>query len=138
MWGTLKKISDYIVTVPDRLYPFTEVTESGKKLSGEKAYEYLALKNKEKFDDVYSLQSPKLLLWREAFHFGASIFVVFIADQMFRNMSFFNGFAFLGFVVFCVALQEFYLHPHYYGQKAQKGMIDFAVWMVPIVLYILI
>lgn len=138
MWVILKKFYDYLITFPERLYPFTEVTAGGKKLTGEKAYEYLALKNKEKFDDAYSLQSPKLLIWREFFHLSGSIFCVLIAHLMFRHMSFFNGFAFLGFVIFCIALQEFYLHPHYYGQKFQKGIIDFTVWMVPIFLYIIV
>ncbi|MDQ5883378.1 MAG: hypothetical protein QG654_291 [Patescibacteria group bacterium] len=127
-----------MVTFPERLYPFTETTAGGKKLTGELAYAYVAEENKIKFGDVYSLQSPKLLIWREVFHFSASVFFVFIADQMFRHMSFFNGLFLLVFVVVMVAVQEFYLHPHYYDQKPLKGMIDFMVWMFPIVIYILI
>ncbi len=138
MWTKLKKFYDYLITVPERLYPFTETTESGKVLTGEQAYQYVAEKNKNKFDDAYSLQSPKLLLWRQVFHFVPSVVLVLIAHGMFRTMSFFNGFSFLVFVVVLLYIQEFYLHPHYYGQKFQKGMIDFAVWMLPIVVYILI
>ena len=137
MWANLKKFYEYLITFPERLYPFSEEVE-GKKITGERAYKLVASRNEKLYNDVYSLQSPKLLLWREVFHFGASVFVVFIADQMFRHMSFFNGFSFLIFVIVCVAVQDFYLHPHYYNQKAQKGIIDFAVWMLPIMLYILI
>ncbi len=138
MWSNLKKFYDYLITFPERLYPFTVTTAGGKKLTGELAYAHVVAENKKKFDDAYSLQSPKLLLWRELFHFCASLFFVFIAHLMFRYVSFFNGFALFVLVIVLVAVQEFYLHPHYYGQKPQKGIIDFTVWMLPILLYILI
>jgi hypothetical protein len=136
MWSASKKFYDYLITFPERLYPFTEKTKAGEKLTGERAYKLVAKKNIEIHEDAYSLKSPKLLLWRAVFHLGGSIALVFIADQMIKNMSFFNGFALLVFVVFCIALQEFYFQPQYYNQKLQKGIIDFATWMLPILLYI--
>lgn len=137
MWGVLKKFYDYIFTFPERLYPFNEKTKEGKVLSGERAYAYLKEQNIKEFDDAYSLKAPKLLLWRAVFHLGGSVVLVFIADQLFKHMSFFNGFAFLTFVVFCLALQEFYFQPNYYNQKREKGIIDFVTWMLPILLYII-
>ena len=138
MWSALKKFYDYLITLPERLYPFSEVTEMGQKVSGERAYKFLAKKNIKLYDDAYSLKAPKLLLWRAVFHLGGSVFLVFIADIMFKSMSFFNGFAFLVLVVVAVTVQEFYLHPHYYNQKPQKGIINFVTWMLPILLYILL
>lgn len=138
MWSNLKKFYDYLITFPERLYPFTVTTAGGKKLTGELAYAHVAAENKKKFDDAYSLQAPKLLLWRQLFHVLSSIFVVFIAHLMIKHMSFFNGFALLVLFIILVAVQEFYLQPHYYDQKRQKGVIDFTVWMLPILLYIII
>jgi len=135
MWGTLKKFYEYLLTFPERLYPFTEEVE-GKKVTGERAYKIVYSRNERLYGDAYSLQSPKLLLWREAFNFGGSIFLVIIAHLMFIHLSFLNGFVFLVLVVLCVAVQEFYLQPNYYKQKTQKGIIDFVVWMFPIFLYI--
>jgi hypothetical protein len=137
MWAKLKKFHDYLITFPERLYPFSEVTSEGKLVSGEAAYLALAEKNKALFGDAYDWRSPKLLLWRQLFHFLASVFLVMVAHLMFVHLSFFNGFAFLVLVTIAVAVQEFYLHPHYYGQKMQKGIIDFTAWMLPILLYIL-
>lgn len=138
MWSVAKKFYDYLITFPERLYPFTERTKIGEKVTGERAYRLVAKKNVELYEDAYSLKSPKLLLWRAVFHLGGSVFLVFIADQLFKHMSFFNGFAFLVLASVCIAIQEFYLHPHYYNQKPQKGIIDFATWMLPILLYILL
>lgn len=137
MWKMLKKVYDYLLTIPDRLYPFSEKTSTGVVLSGEQAYRYLFQKNKELYDDPFSIKAPRLLLWRSVFHVGGSIILLLIADSMFDHLSFFNGFAFLVLVVGCIAVQEFYLHPRYYGQKPLKGLIDFTAWVLPIVLYIL-
>ncbi|MEZ4103352.1 MAG: hypothetical protein R3B55_02220 [Candidatus Paceibacterota bacterium] len=136
MWNTAKKFYDYLITFPERLYPFNEKTKEGKVLSGERAYAYLKEKNIKEFDDAYSLKAPKLLLWRALFHFSGSVLIVFIADQMIKHMSFFNGFSLLVLTIICITAQEFYLHPHYYDQKPQKGIIDFITWMLPIFLYI--
>lgn len=136
MWRALKKFYDYLVSFPERLYPFTETIE-GKKITGERAYKLVASRNKNTYGDVYTLQAPKLLLWRQVFHVLGSVFFVFLAHQMFLYVSFFNGLLFLLFWVFCIALQEFYVHPHYYDQKLLKGVIDFAFWMLPVVIYVL-
>ncbi len=138
MWSVAKKFYDYLITFPERLYPFSEKTKEGKVISGERAYAYLKEENIKNFDDAYSLKAPKLLLWRQVFHLGPSLVIIFIADQMFRHMSFFNGFAFLVLVSLCIAIQEFYFHPHYYNQKIEKGIIDFTTWMLPIILYIVL
>lgn len=137
MWEVLKKIHDYLITFPERLYPFSEELE-GQKITGEKAYKILALKNKNKYGDAYSLSSPKLLLWREVFHVAGSIVLILISDYLFRNVSFFNGLLFLGFFIFVIFIQEFYLHPHYYEQKMTKSVIDFLAWILPIIIYILL
>jgi hypothetical protein len=137
MWGNLKKFYDYLITFPERLYPFTEKVDN-KKITGERAYKLVASRNKNLYGDVYSLQAPKLLLWRQVFHFLPSLFFVYGAHLLFVYFSFFNGFLFLGFYVFCIAAQEFYLHPHYYDQKPLKGVIDFVFWMIPVVIYALL
>jgi hypothetical protein len=137
MWEVLKKIHDYLITFPERLYPFSEELE-GQKITGEKAYKLLALKNKNKYGDAYSLSSPKLLLWRQVFHVAGSIVLILISDYLFRNVSFFNGLLFLGFFIFVIFIQEFYLHPYYYEQKMKKSVIDFLAWILPIIIYILL
>lgn len=138
MWNISKKFYDYLITFPERLYPFTERNLQGEKLTGERAYKFIAEKNKLLYMDAYSLQAPKLILWRTLFHVLGSILCILVADSLIDNVSFFNGFAFLVLVVVCVVIQEFYLQPHYYKQKTTKGMIDFAAWLLPIVIYILV
>lgn len=138
MWSALKKFYDYLITFPERLYPFNEKTQDGKILTGEKAYKYLADINKNKFSDAYSLQSPKLLFWRQVFHLLGSVLLVLVAHLMFIHLSFFNGLAFLILVVLSLAVQEFYFHPHYYDQKPHKTLIDFTTWMLPILIYIIL
>lgn len=138
MWALLKKFYTYLLTIPERLYPFSEKTGAGTVISGERAYHYLYEKNKELYGDAFSTQAPKLLAWRTLFHVGGSIVLLFVADSMFQHLSFFNGFAFLVLVVGCIAVQEFYIHPHYYGQKPLKGVIDFLAWTLPILIYIVL
>ncbi|MDQ5901700.1 MAG: hypothetical protein QG580_415 [Patescibacteria group bacterium] len=137
MWEALKKIYDYLLTFPERLYPFSEELD-GQKVTGEKAYKLLAVKNKNKYGDAYALSSPKLLLWRQVFHVFGSVVIILIADFLFRKVSFFNGFIFLGLFVFLMFIQEFYLHPHHYEQKFTKGLVDFISWILPIIIYILL
>jgi len=138
MWSAAKKFYDYLITFPERLYPFSEIGNNKEKITGDKAYKFLAEKNKRLYNDAYSLQSPKLLLWRQVFHIVGSTIFVLIADQMFRHLSFFNGFAFLVLVSVSLAVQEFYLQSKYYDQNLQKSVIDFTTWMLPILLYIVL
>ncbi|MEZ4211067.1 MAG: hypothetical protein R3B39_02140 [Candidatus Paceibacterota bacterium] len=138
MWSALKKFYDYLITFPERLYPFNEKTQDGKILTGEKAYKYLADITKINLV-TYSLQSPKLLFWQQVFHFLGSVLLVLVAHLMFIHLSFFNGLAFLILVVLSLAVQEFYFHPHYYNQKPHKTLIDFfTTWMLPILIYIIL
>lgn len=125
----------YLVTLPDRLYPFASEVE-GKIVRGRLSYEQAAQKAIER----YGLGSLgyKLGLYRELFHFFGSI--LFIVCAAFISKELFGGdsalYILLVAAIVALSVQEFYVHPKHYGQHIRKGVTDWMVWVVPMLLYL--
>jgi hypothetical protein len=125
----------YFLTIPDRLYPFAVEIE-GKRVRGLLSYE-AALK---RALDTYGLgrMGYKLTLYREVFHFIGSI--IFIAGSTLLSNNLFGSeaalYALFIAAVLALSYQEFYLHPRRFGQHAGKGVVDWLVWVIPMVLYL--
>lgn len=132
-----KKIYNYLLTIPDRLYPFRVINDEGVILFGQSAYDYEMKRNRRLFGYEFTMRSPKVFVYREVFHLLASIFLVYVAHILGKNFGTLNGIAFIILIVTSISFQEFYIHPKYYHQRTVKTITDWVVWMVPVLVYIL-
>lgn len=125
----------FITTVPDRLYPFAAVIE-GKKVRGMRSYQ----RQLEVMVEKYGIEKLgyKLMTYRQAWHLiGSLSFIVvatIVSDMLFGSDT--ALYVLLGFAILAITYQEFYLHPRTHGQKIHKGVLDWAVWTLPILLFI--
>ncbi len=131
----IKHIYNFILTIPDRLFLLPS------KINGENEY-FLASYNHTKNlcqQFVGSGYCKKILVWRELFHFLGALLFILVAVAMERVFkSSVPSLVVLGGVIAWITFQEFYLHPTFYNQTFTKGIIDWFVWVVPIVLYLLL
>jgi len=124
----------FIVTFPDRVYPFSSIIE-GKKVRWNRSYEH-RLKEIQKNLGVgrYGL---KLGAYREVCHvLGAGI--VIAGATLISHSLWGNDVAIP--VLFVVAMivityQEFVLQPRTYKQHLGKGIIDWISWNLPLAIY---
>lgn len=124
----------YIVTIPDRLYPFKCEIE-GQWVRGKRSYEQAVNEALE----TYGLHRLgfKLMFYRQTFHFLGSVLFIVAATLVSQELigSERALYVLLFAAIIALAFQEFYVHPRLYGQKVKKGVIDLAAWVVPIALY---
>jgi len=131
----LKDFYFFIITIPDRLYPFRMEVE-GQWVRGRRAYDEAVA---EQVENLHRL-GYKLTLYREAFHFLGSL--IFIALATFISRTFLGGdgalYTLFGAAVLALAYQEFYVHPKIYNQHPQKGILDCLAWVVPMIAYLFV
>lgn len=132
-----KKFYSYLITIPDRLYPFKSEIE-GQWVRGQRSYE-AAVKNALEQYGLGRL-GYKLMLYRETFHFvGSLLFMVFatlVARDLFGSDA--ALYVLLVLAVLALSFQEFYVHPKNFGQHAQKGVMDWLAWVGPMAIYALL
>jgi hypothetical protein len=131
----LKYIYLYFLTMPDRLYPFASKV-GGRRVRGRRSYERAVARALTKYG--FGRLGYKLFLYREFFHFVGSVLFIVLATEV--SKAFFGGdtalYMLLWAAIFALAFQEFYVHPRRYGQLLHKGIADWLVWVVPMILYI--
>ncbi len=129
-----KKFYFYLITIPDRFYPFKSEIE-GQWVRGQRSYE-AAVKNALTQYGLGRL-GYKLMLYRETFHFvGSLLFMVFatlVARDLFGSDA--ALYVLLVLAVLALSFQEFYVHPRTFGQHARKGVTDWLVWVGPMAIY---
>lgn len=135
MGSTVKKTYLYIVTLPDRLYPFASEIE-GERVRGRRSYQHAARRAAEIHG--YGRIGYKLGLYRQVCHFVGSVILIF-SVTLFSESVFGSDTAMymlLGTAIAALGYQEFYMHPRDYGQHPYKSMADWLVWVIPMVVYI--
>lgn len=125
----------YFVTLPDRLYPFACEIE-GKLVRGRQAYEKAVADAFEKYGP--NRLSYQLLVYRGTFHFFGSIVFMVLAILVAKDLfgSDIALYVLLGAAIISLSIQEFYVHPRRYGQLTQKGIADWATWVLPMAAYL--
>lgn len=124
----------FLVTVPDRLYPFSTLI-NGKRVRWRRSYDQrLALIQKKLGVGRYGL---RLSAYREIFHIlGAGIIIVTgtLISQYFWGSDVALPVVFV-LSMLLITYQEFVLQPRTYKQRFGKGLIDWVSWAVPLGLY---
>lgn len=135
MRSSIQKTYFFFVALPDRLYPFASDIE-GQWVRGRLSYEQAVARALETYG-IHRL-GYKLTIYREAFHFAGS--VIFIAAAAVLSKLFLGSdqalYVLSGAAILAIAYQEFYLHPKWYGQRLQKGILDWVTWVAPIAAYL--
>ncbi len=136
MRALFKNTYGYFVTLPDRWYPFASKV-GGRWVRGRRSYELVAARALKKRG--LGRLGYKLILYRELFHFIGSVFVIVLATLLSKKIfgSDVTIYLLLYGAIVALTFQEFYVHPRHYGQRAGKGVLDWLVWVVPMVIYLL-
>ena len=130
----LKKSYLYLVSLPDRWYPFGSEIE-GKWVRGQQSYAQAV-------ERAFAKYGPgrlgyKLTIYRETCHFVGSIIFIFCATVLSKDL--FGSetalYVLLGAAILALSFQEFYVHPKHWHQKARKGLFDWFSWTVPVAIY---
>ncbi len=125
----------FFITFPDRFYPFANEI-NGRRIRGIRSYQK-AVSHALRQNGPGHL-GYKLVLYRQVFHFIGSVLVIVLATELSRD--FFGSETALYVLLFtaiaALTYQEFYVHPKRYGQRFRKGLIDWSVWVVPMMVYL--
>ncbi len=126
---------NFCVTIPDRLYPFSEIIE-GRKVRWRAAYDQaLAHMTETRGFGHYGV---KLIAYRSLFHIlGSLLFILFatlISQDLFGNET--AIYILFGMAAFALIYQEFFLQPRTFGQMRLHSIIDLLSWIVPFGIYL--
>jgi hypothetical protein len=81
---------------------------------------------------------PLYIFWREVCHFVISCVLIIISHVLFLCVSVYAPIIIFILLGAWMTYQEFWLHPKKYDQKFWHGMMDWSVWMIPFIMYIII
>ncbi len=105
-------------------------------MRGRKSYEYMMRRAIKKYGP--SRVGYWLGFYREVFHLMGSILFI-VAAGLFSQKIFGSNtavYVLLAAAIVALGYQEFYVHPKHYGQHFMKGVTDWLVWVVPMLVYI--
>jgi hypothetical protein len=135
MLQQLKIYYEYLLTIPDRLYPFASEIE-GRWVRGKESYARSVAAAFERYGR--GRLGYKLTLYRDTFHFIGS--VLFITAAAILSNIFLGSemalYVLLGAAVLALSFQEFYVHPKHWEQHVDKSVLDWFSWIVPMMIYI--
>lgn len=127
----------FCVTFPERVYPFASKIR-GERVRWQRSYEHTIKQIEKQFGK--GRYGIKLSVYRELCHiFGSALFI--LAATLISNLVW-GSTALLPAMFFAAMLaityQEFYFHPRHYEQRFGKSVVDWASWVIPLYLYLLI
>lgn len=132
---TAGRIYNFCVSIPNYLYPFSEVID-GERVRWKRAYDQaLARMNAV---EGFGHYGAKLIAYRSFFHIlGSLLFILFatlVSQDLFGNQI--ALYVLFGMAAFALIFQEFYLQPRTFGQLRLHGIIDVLSWTLPFGIYL--
>ncbi|OGI83994.1 hypothetical protein A2997_00920 [Candidatus Nomurabacteria bacterium RIFCSPLOWO2_01_FULL_36_10b] len=124
--------------IAQRTYPFMELNEKGEKLYLDQAYIYRYKKCEATLGKMPNMKCHRIFLWEQFLHlWGAILFwaLAVIIDLFVRTP--WNLILPL-LVILYFAFQEFYIDHIKYHQRLLRSLIDWIIWGIPLIIYILI
>ncbi|MDB5237203.1 MAG: hypothetical protein JWL88_305 [Parcubacteria group bacterium] len=126
---------NFCVTIPDRLYPFSEIIE-GKKVRWRAAYDQALGRMHEQYG--FGHYGARLIAYRSFFHIlGSLLFIVFatlVSQDLFGSQI--AIYVLLGMAAFALIYQEFFLQPRTFGQMKLHSLVDVLSWIIPFAIYL--
>jgi hypothetical protein len=135
MRSSFQNTYGYIVTLPDRFYPFRNEI-GGRWVRGRRSYEQAVARSLKRYGR--GRIGFKLVLYRQVFHFIGSVIFLALAAALSKDIFGTDTALYVLLVAAILALtyQEFYVHPRKYGQHTPKGLADWFTWVMPMLLYV--
>ncbi len=125
----------FVVTIPDRIYPFAEEIE-GQKVRFRRAYDHALARIQT--ERGYGSYGAWLITYRSVCHVvGAILFIgvsTFVSQQLFGSDV--ALYILLILASFALIFQEFYLQPQSHGQMKFHSAVDLMSWVVPFGVYV--
>ncbi|MBP7741461.1 MAG: hypothetical protein KA104_02105 [Candidatus Pacebacteria bacterium] len=125
----------FLVTIPDRIYPFAEEIE-GQRVRFRRAYDQALARIQEKRG--YGSYGAWLITYRGVCHVvGAILFIgfsTFLSKQLFGSDV--ALYVLLVLASFALAAQEFLLQPQTHGQMKLHSVVDLMSWVLPFGIYV--
>ena len=124
----------FVVTFPDRMYPFSSYVD-GQKVRWTRSYDQKLADIQEKLGvGRYGL---KLAAYREFFHIIGAGIVILSATLISKELWGSDAAIPVLFIVamLVITYQEFVIQPRTYKQHLSKGIVDWFSWNLPLVLY---
>jgi len=129
------RLYDFLVSIPDRIYPFSEEIE-GQRVRFRRAYNAALERIQQKRG--YGSYGAWLITYRSACHVvGAILFISFstiVSQQLFGSDI--ALYVLLVLASLAIAAQEFVFHPRSFGQMKLHSAIDLMSWIMPFGLYV--
>ena len=126
---------EFLVTIPDRIYPFAEEIE-GQRVRFRRAYDQALARIQEQRG--YGTYGAWLISYRSACHIvGAILFIgvsTFLSKQLFGSDV--ALYVLLVLASFALIAQEFYVQPRTHGQMKMHSVVDLMSWVVPFGIYV--
>ena len=125
----------FIVTFPDRVYPFSSYID-GTRVRWTRSYDHqLALIQQRLGAGRYGL---RLSAYRSIFHvLGAAIVILggtFLSQELWGSDVALPAVFILAMLI--ITYQEFILQPRTYQQHLGKGIVDWITWVAPLGFYL--
>lgn len=130
----IRRIYGYCVTIPDRLYPFSEEV-NGKKVRWRSAYDQALARVQD--ENGYGTYGARLIAYRGVFHVVGAVLFIFFSVLVSRDLVGSDGSLYLlfAFVAAGILYGEFFVQPRMLGQKPFHAFIDWFSWIIPMVIY---
>jgi hypothetical protein len=132
------KFRDYFWHIAQKTYPFTEVNQEGKKVYLDKAFEHRYSVCEQELGRMPNMKCTRIFIWQEILRLWTAIMFWAVATLI----DYFFGFPWSLilpiFLIVMLALQEFVVDTMRYHQPWLRGLIDWIVWVIPLILFILI
>jgi hypothetical protein len=135
---SFNKLRDFLHSIAERTYPFVEYDAQGNKLFLDKAYLARYQKCEVTLGSMPNMKCWRIFFWEQFLHlWGAVLFwaVAVIIDLMVSTPW---NLILPALVILYFAFQEFYVDRIRYQQRAVRALIDWAIWGVPLIIYILV
>lgn len=135
--GRIVRWYHFVVTIPDRIYPFAEEIE-GQRVRFRRAYDQALARIQT--ERGYGTYGAWLITYRGICHIvGAVLFIVvstFISNELFGSDV--ALYVLLVLASFALVFQEFVLQPRTFGQMKMHSVVDLMSWVVPFGVYVFI
>jgi hypothetical protein len=126
---------NFLVTIPDRIYPFAVEVE-GQRVRFRRAYD--AVLARIQAERGYGRYGAWLITYRGVCHVVGAVLFITVATFVSKHLFGTDVALYVLLVLASLALvaQEFFLQPHTHGQMKMHSLVDLMSWVVPFGVYV--
>lgn len=133
----MSRLYHFLVTIPDRVYPFAEEIE-GRRVRFRRAYDQALARIQA--ERGYGAYGAWLITYRGLCHVAGAL--LFIGVSTFVSKELFGSdvalYVLLVLASFALIFQEFVVQPKTFGQMKLHSVVDLMSWVVPFGVYVFI